>query len=115
MHQETLEQLPAPDRERRAMIAARARLLDQLTAVREGWSAETGAAGELPAVQRHVARALIRIETAILALGSARLDPVAASRDFEEAALPLVFLLRGMDTMPEAQVAAWRRPMEMSA
>ena len=107
LHQEAVERIQDAPGDGRVAAAARSRLLDAMTAVRAAWTADTAAAGELPALRRHVARSLARMETAILATGRRNGDIATAVAEFRDAALPLLFSLRGLESLPDLQIQEW--------
>src|ERR671939_1941026 len=98
---------------RRLRAAGRARLLEMLQGLRETWRAEAAESlggRELAGLRRHVSRSLSAMEAALAGLEQPGTSPERRSLEFQEAALPLVFFLRGLEELPERQVLEWLRP-----
>ncbi|MGH7778098.1 MAG: hypothetical protein ACREPI_13120 [Candidatus Dormibacterales bacterium] len=63
------------------------------------------AGGTTPAaLRRHVSRAIARIEAAAGAMDRPGADQPGLAAEFEEAALPLIFCLRGLEQVPAAHL-----------
>src|SRR5919199_4449334 len=108
-----LERLSAGPEDRRLRAAGRARLLEMLQGLRESWRAEAAESlggRELAGLRRHVSRSLSAMEAALAGLEQPGSSPERRSLEFQEAALPLVFFLRGLEELPERQVLGWLRP-----
>jgi hypothetical protein len=108
-----LERLSAGPEDRHLRAAARLRLLEMLQGLRETWRAEAAESlggRELAGLRRHVSRSLSAMEAALAGLEQPGTSPERRSLEFQEAALPLVFFLRGLEELPERQVLEWLRP-----
>ena len=108
-----LERLSAGPEDRRLRAAGRARLLEMLQGLRETWRAEAAESlggRELAGLRRHVSRSLSAMEAALAGLEQPGTSPERRSLEFQEAALPLVFFLRGLEELPERPVLEWLRP-----
>jgi hypothetical protein len=84
--------------------AVRARLLGLVAATRQAWGRESaaGPAGtEL--LDRHVRRSLSAVEAAVAVIRAPIQDVTRLELEFNQAALPLVFFLRGLETSPQPQ------------
>jgi hypothetical protein len=109
-HAEVLQRAVAGPADPELTAPARNRLLELVQDVRESWLKESAAAAagaELVTLRRHVSRALSAMQAAVAVIGRPGWDPGRAGGDFREAALPLVFFLRGLEELPERQVLAW--------
>jgi hypothetical protein len=100
-HQDLAGRLAEAPADAELAAAARHRLAGLIGGLKESWSRESGA--EAPdAVRRHVVRSLSGLEAIAARLG---LNGTVSGRqlaDFEEAALPLLFLLRGLEAAEPA-------------
>jgi hypothetical protein len=108
-----LERLSSDPEDRRLAEAARSRLLELLAGLRQAWLMESGERlqeAELTALRRHVSRAFSAMEAALAGLEQPGASPERRLAEFKEAALPLVFFLRGLEELPERQVLDWLRP-----
>ncbi len=99
---------------------ASARLLDVLGGVRAAWTADLGQAGspaEMAALRRHVGRALSALEAAAAGLERPGAELAALVTEFREAAVPLVFFLRGLEETGDESLLAFLapRPLRRSA
>lgn len=113
-HQEAVTRLAQAPADRALAPVLRGKLLAAMADVRAAWTADSAAAGELPALRRHVAQALSRMETSILRIRTG--DGLGApALDFQEAALPLLFCLRGLDAVPGVQLLGWLAPLGQTA
>ncbi len=84
--------------------AAVRKLLEQARNIRRGWAAELAAEGPTapgPAVERQVVRRIVALEAAIALLAQPSVDVDRARAEFEDAALPLLLMLRGLDGFSE--------------
>jgi hypothetical protein len=86
--------------------AARARLLELAGLVHEAW-AKDSATVAVPAIRRHVTRTLAAVDQAIASLGVVGASPRRLAGDLQEAALPLLLMLRGMEEVADRQVLEW--------
>src|SRR5579859_5674481 len=88
--------------------AVERRLLAQLGAVREAWAQESQsvALGARPLVRRYASRSLARLEAAVVGAvrPGASLDQIGS--EFLETALALMFYVRGLEEVPDEQVAS---------
>lgn len=118
---------------RRVRSAAVRKLLDATANVRAGWAAEVatvepGASGgrstagtsrtALAGLQRHVHRSLLAAETAIASLEHPGADLERETAEFREAAVPLLFFLRGLEQAADPAAEAFLdepAPLEHSA
>lgn len=85
--------------------AAVRKLLEQARNIRRGWVAELAAdASTAPgaSIERQVVRRMVALEAAIAMLAQPRSDLDRARAEFEDAALPLLLMLRGLDGFSEA-------------
>jgi hypothetical protein len=117
---EYLARLAAAPADRRLAAASRGRLLEMFQGLRQAWAAESAESLRGPervVLRRHVSRGLSAIEAELARLGAPMTDPERRLADFEAAALPLVFFLRGLEELPEREVLEWLRPraLERSA
>ncbi|TMD56487.1 MAG: hypothetical protein E6I85_00425 [Chloroflexi bacterium] len=85
--------------------AARSRLLELAGQVHEAWSRDSATVA-VPALRRHVTRTLAAVDQAIASLGTAQ-SPRRLAEELQEAALPLLLMLRGMEEVPDRQVQDW--------
>lgn len=95
------------DRTRRE--AAVRQLLDQVRNIRRGWLAELAAAapaGPGGVVERQVTRRIVALEAATATLARPSTDLERARTEFEDAAVPLLLMLRGLDGYAEASLGA---------
>ena len=89
--------------------AARERLFELAAAVHSAWSRESGAVA-VPAIRRHVIRTLGAVDAAVSGLGRRTADVERLNAELQEAALPLLLMLRGMEDVPARQVLDWLTP-----
>lgn len=85
--------------------AAVRKLLEQARNIRRGWLAELAADASAPpgaAVERQVVRRIVALEAAIATLTQPGADLDRARSEFEDAAVPLLLMLRGLDGYSEA-------------
>ncbi len=108
---ELTARLVAPEADRRLGAVVGRRLLEALRDVRAAWAADqSGTAGDLGLLRRHVSRALGALELTASDLMRPGADPAALSTSFREVALPLLFFLRGLEDAGEAGLAVWLAP-----
>lgn len=91
------------DRAQREAVVRK--LLEQARNIRRGWLAELAADASTapgPAVERQVVRRIVALEAAIATLAQPGADLERARAEFEDAALPLLLMLRGLDGYSEA-------------
>jgi hypothetical protein len=108
VHGELVARLLAEPENRELAAAAVSRLLGICADVRGLWSSESarGAAGaEDAALRRHATRALTAVEVAVAELKAPGADVARLSAEFQEAALPLLYMLRGMEDASLARTA----------
>lgn len=90
------------------------RLLQALGDVRNAWAADLRAAGGagpgLDDLHRYVRRVLAALELQAAALERTTTDVQAFDREFREAAVPLLFLLRGVEDAGDQALLAWMAP-----
>ena len=83
-----------------------ARLQELASGVRDAWAREAALNGPEPAVERFAEASLRTVELAIAGLGQRGADLELLEQDFEDAALPLELVLRGLDAQPALQRSA---------
>jgi hypothetical protein len=113
VHGEYMERLAAAPSDGELAQLARARLAQLTDDVRRAWLADLAAAEPAPEqslLDRHVARSVKAIDSVL-----AELTRPAGDRDwlrerFREAAVPLVFFLRGLEDAPAELVGEWLAP-----
>jgi hypothetical protein len=86
--------------------AARSKLFQLAGRLHEAWT-EDSATVAVPAIRRHVARTLAAVDQAIASLGRPSSNPRSLAEDLQEAALPLLLMLRGMEDVADRQVLGW--------
>ena len=86
--------------------AARGRLLELAGMVHEAWARDSATVA-VPAIRRHVTRTLAAVDQAIASLGRVGASPRRLAGDLQEAALPLLLMLRGMEEVADRQVLEW--------
>ncbi|MGH7920269.1 MAG: hypothetical protein ACREQM_10045 [Candidatus Dormibacteraceae bacterium] len=89
--------------------AAARQLLDQVKNVRRGWLAELAAAQPAPpgaTVERQVVRRVVAAEAAIAMLARPGIDIDRAGTEFEDAAIPLLLMLRGLEGYTDVALPA---------
>jgi hypothetical protein len=91
-----------------SMLAAagRTKLFDLAGQLHDAW-AEDSATVSVPAIRRHVTRTLAAVDQAIASLGKPSSNPRSLAEDLQEAALPLLLMLRGMEDVADRQVLDW--------
>jgi hypothetical protein len=113
VHGEYMERLAAAPSDGELAQLARARLARLTDDVRRAWLADLAAAEPAPEqslLDRHVTRSVKAIDSVL-----AELTRPAGDRDwlrerFREAAVPLVFFLRGLEDAPAELVGEWLAP-----
>jgi hypothetical protein len=99
-HQDLVGRLAEAPADLELAAAASHRLVGLIGGLKGSWSRESGS--EAPdAVRRHVVRALSGLEAIAAGLGLAGVSGRQLA-EFEEAALPLLFLLRGLEAAEPA-------------
>ena len=88
---------------------ARNRLFELAAGVHTAWARESGGV-PVPAIRRHVIRTLSAVDSAISGLGRRTADVRKLNDELQEAALPLLLMLRGMEDVPGRQVLDWLTP-----
>ena len=83
-----------------------ARLRDLMDSFERSWGTEAASGGSLPLVAGHVRREMERLRRLIPGVGEAR-HPFGEGDRFQEAAVPLLFLLRGLDQAGDEVLAGW--------
>jgi hypothetical protein len=100
------ERLADSPADSRLASAARTKLFELAGQVHEAW-AEDSATVAVPAIRRHVTRTLSAVDRAIASLGRPSSNPRSLAEDLQEAALPLLLMLRGMEDVADRQVLDW--------
>ncbi|MGH7861889.1 MAG: hypothetical protein ACREOS_06565 [Candidatus Dormibacteraceae bacterium] len=91
---------------RRAVITAR--LLDLADSVKAAWVSERGSSGcELELMNDHVESELERLRVSIRAIEDPAAEVGALPPGFQRIALPLLFLLRGLDELGDDLLVGW--------
>ena len=103
---EALERLQADPLDRQLAAALVQRLQELAEGVRESWTREAASGGSEAAVERYAEESLRTVELAIVGLGQRGADLDLLRADFEQAALPLELVLRGLDAQPALQRSA---------
>ena len=86
--------------------AARSKLFQLAGQLHEAWN-EDSATVTVPALRRHVTRTLAAVDQAIASLGRPSSNPRSLAENLQEAALPLLLMLRGMEDVGDRQVLDW--------
>ena len=111
---EMVEQLLPPGGISALRRTASRRLLQALGDVRSAWAADLRVAGGagpgLDDLHRHVRRVMAALELQAAALERTPTDVHAFDREFREAAVPLLFLLRGVEDAGDQALLAWAAP-----
>jgi len=94
----------------RAVVSARLYDLEEI--VRQGWRAERRASdSRIPVVDDHVEEALRQIGSWIARLGQPDMDLGVCRQGFQAVAVPLLFVLRGLDEVGEEVLGGgWAEP-----
>lgn len=93
-------------------------LLEAAKLVRRAWLAELAAAGTArpgAAIERQIVRRLVAVEAAIATLAQAGTDLDRARAEFEDEALPLLLMVRGLEGYAGASPAADPVPLARTA
>jgi NTP pyrophosphatase (non-canonical NTP hydrolase) len=108
VHGESVRRLRSEPLERDLPEALRARLLELVGAVRQAWAREAAAAssGGAELLDRHVRRSLSAVEAAVAVIGAPIQDLQRIEAEFNQAALPLVFFLRGLESTSQTAALA---------
>src|ERR1700694_2153724 len=91
----------------RLAAAARSKLFQLAGQLHEAWT-EDSATVAVSAIRRHVTRTLAAVDQAIASLGRPSSNPRSLAEDLQEAALPLLLMLRGMEDVADHQSLDWR-------
>jgi hypothetical protein len=103
---EAVERMRSEPAEVRLASAAVARLRELAAGLREAWNREAAQNPPEAAVERFAEQALRTAELAIAGLDQRGADLGLLERDFEDVALPLELILRGLDAQPALQRSA---------
>lgn len=103
---EALERLRADPLDRQLAASLVQRLQELAGGVSESWAREAALGGSEAAVERFAEDSLRTVELAIVGLGQHGADRDLLRADFEQAALPLELVLRGLDAQPALQRSA---------
>jgi hypothetical protein len=106
VYTEYSERLANSPGDSRLASAARTKLSELAGQVHEAW-AEDSTTVAVPAIRRHVTRTLSAVDRAIASLGRPSTNPRRLAEDLQEAALPLLLMLRGMEDVADRQVLDW--------
>jgi hypothetical protein len=106
VYNEYSERLAESPGDHRLASAARSKLLGLAGQLHEAW-AQDSATVAVPAIRRHVTRTLAAVDQAIASLGRPSSNPRNLAGDLQEAALPLLLMLRGMEDVADRQVLDW--------
>jgi hypothetical protein len=108
VHGDYVSRLRTDPLERDLPDAFRARLLEMVGSVRQAWARESAAAGPAGSelLDRHVRRSLSAVEAAVAVIGAPIQDLQRLDAEFNQAALPLVFFLRGLEGSPQIPALA---------
>ena len=106
VYTEYAERLADSPGDSRLVSAASGKLFELAGQVHEAW-AEDSATVAVPAIRRHVTRTLSAVDRAIASLGRPSSNPRSLAEDLQEAALPLLLMLRGMEDLADRQVLDW--------
>ena len=119
MHGEYTERLAAAPADGELAQLARARLLQLAEDVRRSWRSDLAAAGDASVAEhavmdRHVERSLKAIESVAAEVTRPAGDRQWLGERFKDAALPLVFFLRGLEEAPAELVSDWLAPRRLA-
>jgi len=107
VHAEYLERLAAAPADGELAQQARSRLLQLTADVRRSWRADRAAGGKgLEVLDRHVERTLRALESVIAELARPAADRIWLHERFQDAAVPLLLVLRGLEEAPAELLAA---------
>ena len=111
---EVVQQLAPVRADSRARRSASRRLVQTVGDVRDAWTADlrlaTGPGAGLGELRRHVTRTLAWLDLLAAGLERTTVDVLAFDREFREAAVPLLFFLRGVEDAGEQALLAWLSP-----
>src|ERR1700716_418777 len=107
------ERLAEAPRDWRLAGAAQTKLFELVGQLHEAW-AEDSATVAVPAIRRHVTRTLSAVDQAIASLGRPSANPRRLAEDLQEAAVPLLLMLRGMEDVADRQVLEWLGVRELA-
>jgi hypothetical protein len=110
VHADAVERMDRLGADGAARERAVRRLLAVLEDVRDGWDSEVRRGMPLAGVERQVRRGMVAIRAAVATLERPAVSLDAASREFREAVVPLLFLLRGLDEARDDALFAWLNP-----
>jgi len=119
VHGEYTERLAAAPADGELAQLARARLLQLAEDVRRSWRSDLAAAGDASVAEhavmdRHVERSLKAIESVVAEVTRPAGDRQWLGERFKDAALPLVFFLRGLEEAPAELVSDWLAPRRLA-
>ncbi len=119
VHGEYIERLAAAPSDGELAQLARARLAQLTDDVRRAWLADLAAAGddalaESQVLDRHVAKALKALDAVLIEVTRPAGDRDWLRERFREAAIPLVFFLRGLEDAPSELVGEWLAPRRLA-
>jgi hypothetical protein len=103
---EAVDRLASEPQEREHTGSVVARLMAMAEAVRDAWQRESELNQPAPPLEAYVAGTLRAVEYSISGLDQAGSDPALLKQDFESAAWPLEYFLRGLDAEPALQRTA---------
>lgn len=109
MHAGELARLRDRPFDRAQREASVRKLLEQARNIRRGWLAELTAEPSVApgaTVERQVVRRVVALEAAVALLTQPGADLDRARAEFEDAAVPLLLMLRGLDGYSEASLLA---------
>jgi len=119
VHGEYTERLAEAPSDGQLARLARARLLQLAEDVRRSWRSDLDAAGDAPVAERavmdrHVERSLKAVEAVVAEVSRPASDRRWLVERFKDAALPLVFFLRGLEDAPAELVSDWLAPRRLA-
>jgi len=106
VYNEYSERLADSPGDSRLASVARSKLLQLAGRLHEAWNEDSNTVA-VPAIRRHVTRTLAAVDQAIASLGRPSSNPRNLAEDLQEAALPLLLMLRGMEDVADRQVLDW--------
>jgi hypothetical protein len=122
---ELVQQFAPVAADSRTRRSASRRLVQAVGDVRDAWTADvrlatgpgaadqrlaTGPGAGLGDLRRHVSRTLAGLDLLAAGLERTTVDVLAFDREFREAAVPLLFFLRGVEDAGEQALLAWLSP-----
>ncbi len=119
VHGEYMERLAVTPADGELAKLARTRLLQLADDVRRSWRGDLAAAGdgalaERAPMDRHVERSLKAVEAVVAEVARPAGDREWLRERFKDAALPLVFFLRGLEGAPAELVGDWLAPRRLA-